>query len=266
MHTRVMYQADAFADEVFRGNPAAVLVLTDDLSDKTMQAIALENNLAETAFVKHIADNRFSLRWFTPMIEANFCGHATLATAHVLMSDYSFTGPLYFQTKAGELVVKKHRSGFYELDLPRLDPEPVGEWPDILKRLYGSDAIDMFKTFENYFVVLRDEEKVRADNPDFSTLAKLQPYCVVITARGTGPDDFVSRYYAPAAGIPEDPVTGSIHATLVPYWAEKLGKKQLSAYQASFRGGRLACTLTKDRVLILGNVVTYMKAEIYLPL
>ena len=162
--------------------------------------------------------------------------------------------------------MRRHSSGSYELDLPRLDPEPVSEWPALLQKLYRQDAIDIFKSFENYFIVLKNEERVRTDLPDLSQLAKLYPFAVVITARGDGPFDFVSRYYSPADGIPEDPVTGSIHASLVPYWASKLGKTELSAYQASFRGGLLNCTLTDDRVLILGEVVTYMKAEIYLPL
>ena len=266
MRSFIMYQADAFADSVFKGNPAAVLVIQEDLPETLMQSIAMENNLAETAFVKKVDDHHFDLRWFTPMFEANFCGHATLATAHILLTEYGFSAPFHFQTRAGELVVRQHPSGSYELDLPRLDPAPVKEWPAILQHLYSRDAIDIFKSFENYFIVLENEERVRADVPDLSELAKLYPFAVVITARGNEPYDFVSRYYSPADGIPEDPVTGSIHATLVPYWANKLSEAELLAYQASFRGGQLHCTLTHDRVHILGNVVTYMKAEIYLPL
>ena len=162
--------------------------------------------------------------------------------------------------------MRQHPSGSYELDLPRVDPEPVKEWPVILKGLYGKDAVDIFKSFENYFVVLKDEECVRRDVPDLSALTKLHPFSVVITSEAGEPYDFVSRYYSPADGIPEDPVTGSIHASLVPYWSEKLDKTRLFAEQASLRGGKLDCSLTEDRVKILGNVVTYMKAEVHLPL
>lgn len=260
--TLTMYQADAFSDRVFGGNPAAVLLLDRWLSDDVMQAIAAENNLAETAFAQpHGAG--WDLRWFTPTIEVDFCGHATLATAHILASENHVRDEMVFFTRVGELRVRPVADG-YRLDIPCLAPEHLVGLPEAVEALFSDVRGQRFRNFENLFVELADEAAIRSYVPDLHRIAKLGPVGLVITAEGTT-HDFVSRYFAPGAGIPEDPVTGSIHATLVPFWANRLGKNRLSAYQASARGGRLLCELKDDRVLITGNVTTFMKAEIYLP-
>lgn len=259
-----MFQVDAFSDRVFGGNPAAVLVLDEWLPDSLMQSIASENNLAETAFVKRAGDG-WDLRWFTPMIEVDFCGHATLATAHVLVTEYGIPAPLSFSTRVGQLKVEVTEDG-YLLDLPCIPPEEMAQLPEIIRPLFSDRAVFWFRNFENIFVVMSGEEAVRECQPDLHVLAGLGSVGVVVTGQGTGSEyDFVSRYFAPGAGIPEDPVTGSIHATLVPYWSEKLGKNTLSAWQASLRGGHLICELKEGRVLIEGKAVTFMKAEICLP-
>lgn len=257
----LMYQVDAFADRVFAGNPAAVLVLEQWLADDLMLCIAEENNLAETAFVcRSKTREEWELRWFTPVHEVDFCGHATLATAHVLVRHFGEAGPLQFNTRAGTLFVSVDGDG-YELNLPRFEPEPLASLPEKIGGLFGSAPTKAFRNFENIFVQLEDEAAVRSFEPDAARIATLFPLGLAITASGRE-HDFVSRYFAPGAGIPEDPVTGSIHATLVPYWAERLGKTDLSAYQASRRGGHLRCRLERDRVLIRGSAVTFMEANI----
>lgn len=259
-----MFQVDAFSERVFGGNPAAVLVLDEWLPDSLMQAIAAENNLAETAFVKRAGEG-WDLRWFTPIVEVDFCGHATLATAHILVTEYGILGPLLFSARVGQLKVEVKEDG-YLLDLPCIPPEKIAQLPDIVSTVFSGQAQFWFRNFENIFVVLSGEDAVRACQPDLNVIAELGPIGVVVTAQGAGSQyDFVSRYFAPGSGIPEDQVTGSIHATLVPYWAEKLGKKTLSAWQASLRGGHLICELKEDRVVIEGKAVTFMKAEICVP-
>lgn len=259
-----MYQVDAFSDRVFGGNPAAVLVLDKWLPDYLMHSIAAENNLAETAFVKRAGDG-WDLRWFTPTMEVDFCGHATLATAHVLVTEYEVAGPLSFSARVGKLKVEVKGDG-YLLDLPCIPPEEMTHLPKVIHPVFSGKAQHWFRNFENIFVVLSGEDAVRSYQPDLHLLARLGPVGVVITGLGSGSQyNFVSRYFAPGAGIPEDPVTGSIHATLVPYWAGKLGKNRLSAWQASLRGGHLICELKGDRVVIEGKAVTFMRAEIYVP-
>ncbi len=262
MNTLTMYQVDAFTTELFRGNPAAVLVLDDWLPDETMQNIAAENNLAETAFVKRTS-NGWDLRWFTPVYEVNFCGHATLASSHVLLNELGEKGELVFETKVGTLLVNKTQSG-YKLDFPSFRPEPVTDLLPALKDITALAKIVAFQNFENVFIELENEQAVIDFIPDLPKITDLAPFGLVITGKGNE-HDFVSRYFLPHAGIPEDPVTGSIHSTLVPYWAAKLGKNHLSAFQRSKRGGHLLCELADDRVLITGSAVTFMKAEIYLP-
>ena len=261
MKKLAMYQVDAFAGSVFAGNPAAVVILDDWLSEDLMQSIATENNLAETAFSRPNEAGR-DLRWFTPTQEVDFCGHATLATAHILASEYGVTGNLRFATRVGDLHVS-HVEGGYRLDLPSFPPQPLGDLR-VPTGIFARGDLATFRNFENIYVELADEQTVRSFVPDFPKIAALDPLGLVITARGDS-HDFVSRCFFPGAGIPEDPVTGSAHATLVPYWANKLGKTRLSAFQCSRRGGRLDCELAGGRVLIKGEAVTFMKAEIYLP-
>ncbi|AXF06396.1 PhzF family phenazine biosynthesis protein [Paraburkholderia hospita] len=257
-----MYQVDSFSGQVFGGNPAAVLVLDEWLPDSLMQAVAAENNLAETAFVKPAGD-AWDLRWFTPTVEVDFCGHATLAAAHVLVTEYAIPGPLSFSARVGQLKVEILENG-YLLDLPCIHPDGASPLPAAIQPLFCDIAVCHFRNFENIFIELTDEDAVRSYKPDLNKLAELGPVGLVITAKSQD-YDFVSRYFAPGAGIPEDPVTGSIHATLVPFWAEHLGKNKLSAFQASQRGGHLLCELKENRVTIEGKAATFMKAEIYLP-
>ncbi len=257
-----MFQVDAFTDRLFAGNPAAVLILDEPLSDDLMQSIAAENNLSETAFAARDGDT-YRLRWFTPANEAAFCGHATLATAHVLMSELGRRGPMSFHTQVGRLEVAKEAAG-YALFLPGYPPEPFERPPTWLQPLFGSSAVDAFCNFENMFVVLADETAVRAYVPDLAALTEIYDIDLCITAPGRE-TDFVSRYFAPRAGIPEDPVTGSTHATLVPYWAERFGKTRLTANQCSIRGGDLTAELVGDRVRLFGQAVTYLRGEIALP-
>ncbi len=254
-----MYQVDAFTSRIFEGNPAAVLILDEPLDKALMQSIAAENNLSETVFAVP-AEEGCGLRWFTPTHEAPFCGHATLAAAHVLIAEQRQPGPVTFQTQVGALEVAQEDEG-YILSLPAYPPEPFDEPPGWLEPLFGSSQIDSFCNFENMFVVLADEGAVRSFEPDLSALADTYDIDLCITAEGQS-TDFVSRYFAPRAGIPEDPVTGSTHATLTPYWAHKLGRNRLSARQCSPRGGDLIAELAGDRVKLFGQAVTYMRGEI----
>lgn len=261
-----MFQVDAFSDRPFAGNPAAVLIVEDWLPDETMLAIARENNLAETAFARARAEGGWDLRWFAPAHEVDFCGHATLATAHVLLTQFEAAPPLSFQTRVGELRVSKVREG-YRLDLPCLPPEPLATLPDEIAGVFAAPPVSLFRNFENIFAVLEDADSVRAFVPDLMAIARLGPVGLVITGKEAAGSkaDFVSRYFAPGAGIPEDPVTGSIHSTLVPYWAGRLGKNSMMAFQASARGGWLGCELSEGRVFLTGNAVTFMEATIFLP-
>lgn len=261
-NTQTMYQVDAFTSVVFKGNPAAVLVLEDWLSDETMLLIAQENNLAETAFARSNGSS-WDLRWFSPVHEVNFCGHATMATAHVLFNAFGLRGPLVFNTRVGQLIVSR-QAETYALSIPALVPEPLANKDPDIGQMIGYPEIEVFRNFENVFAVLPDPTALRQFKPDLSNISTLFPYGLCITSLGDGPD-FLSRYFAPGAGIPEDPVTGSTHATLVPYWAKRLNRQELSAHQASTRGGDLNCTLEADRVVLRGGCATFMKAEIFLP-
>ena len=257
-----MFQIDAFTSEVFSGNPAAVCPLTDWLEDAQMQAIAAENNLSETAFF--IPDNgNYKLRWFTPSCEVNLCGHATLASAFVILT---FLEPsrnsLKFETLSGSLWVSRNGE-LLKMDFPRLEPTVCQNFPSLLIDGLGKTPPEVLSTKDNYLAVLASENEVRAVQPDFSLLKQLHPYGVVVTAPGNEVD-FVSRYFAPSYGIPEDPVTGSIHCTLVPYWADRLGKTQLHARQVSSRGGELFCEALQNRVTISGHAVRYFDGYIYI--
>lgn len=265
-----MFQADAFTDRPFTGNPAAVLMTDAALPEALMQMIAAENNLAETAFVVPDGDG-WTIRWFTPTKEAAFCGHATLASAHVMAAELGLGDRFTFRTrKVGNLVVERVGGGTYRLDLPLLKPEPATDAPDTLARLFPGTLRGAFRNFENLFVELDGPAAVAACRPDFVAISGVAPMGLCVTARGgTGPDgapvDFVSRYFAPGAGIPEDPVTGSTHATLAPYWAERLGKDEMRAFQASSRGGLVGCRVAGDRVILTGQAVTVIEAQLRLP-
>jgi PhzF family phenazine biosynthesis protein len=256
-----IYQADAFTDKLFGGNPAAICPLTEWLPAETMQKIAVENNLAETAyFVKQ--DDGYGLRWFTPEFEIDLCGHATLASAHIIFTELGYTGQTinFYTQKAGTLTVTKDGDK-YVLDFPSRPPIPI-EVPNGLTEAMGKEPTAVLRS-RDYFLVYDTEDDIRDIAPDFFALSKMDTVGVIVTAPGKDVD-FVSRFFAPAAGIPEDPVTGSAHCNLIPYWAEKLGKDKLHAYQISARKGELWCENKGDRVLMSGKAVTYLKGEIYI--
>jgi PhzF family phenazine biosynthesis protein len=257
------YQIDAFTDKLFSGNPAAVLPLDAWPADSLLQAIAAENNLSETAFFVPTG-NGFHLRWFTPVEEVDLCGHATLATAFVLFERLGYAGPvLTFQTRSGDLFVEK-RDGRFQLNLPAAPPVP-GEIPPLLVEGLGRRPLHLLVAGE-YMAVFAEETAVRSLTPDYARLAQLDLSGVIVTAPGDDPDvDFVSRFFAPKIGIPEDPVTGSAHAILAPYWADRLGKNPLYARQISPRGGEMICEVKGDRVLLLGAAVLFMEGEIVIP-
>lgn len=242
------HQVDAFSERPFAGNPAMVYRLDSWLSDELMQQIAAEHNLAETAFV--VADGaQWQIRWFTPTTEVPLCGHATLASAHVLLDVYKVPSDrLVFQSQSGPLSVSREQ-GLLLLDFPRIDPEPVNEPLPVAEAL-GCPVVEVLQTKE-LLVVLESEQAVRNCSPDMAAVAKLPGLGVIVTARGEQ-HDFVSRYFAPGIGIPEDPVTGSTHCCLIPYWAERVGKTEMRAFQRSSRGGELFCRLEGERVKIGG--------------
>ncbi len=255
------YQVDAFARRVFEGNPAAVCPLDRWLPDATLQAIALENNLSETAFF--VPDGPgFHLRWFTPVAEVDLCGHATLASAHVLFEELGYAGQaIEFMTRSGRLIVER-RAGMLVMDFPAQPPVPCNAPAALLAGL-GAPPVEILAA-DDYVVVFDDEEIVRTLAPDMAQLSTLglRGVCVTAPAAPGSEIDFVSRFFAPRYGIPEDPVTGSAHCELAPYWAGRLGKLSLAAYQASARGGDVLCEVRGDRVILSGRAVTFMAGEI----
>ena len=260
-----IYQLDAFAGRRFAGNPAAVVVLDEFLDDGVLQAVAAENNLAETAFVVP-GERRHRLRWFTPTVEVPLCGHATLATAAVVMErlDPGRTC-VVFDTASGPLVVHREVDS-YRMDLPARTLRPV-PLPPGLEAALGVRPLDVHDDGSNYVVLLAHADDVRTLAPDtaaMAAMARLDRAGVVVTAVGDGRHDFVSRYFAPAKGIPEDPVTGGAHCALVPLWASRTGRDTFTAYQASSRGGELECRLVGDRVHLRGACVFYLEGHITL--
>lgn len=260
-----IYQVDAFADRQFAGNPAAVVPLERPLDDFVLQAIAAENNLSETAFIME-AGRHFQLRWFTPTMEVPLCGHATLASAWVI---FNYLWPdldrVLFTTLSGELSVTEIDNDWLEMELPRMAFQRENNPPEMLTKGLGDNPKALFRVEgdSNFLVLLEDAEAVRRLSPDLQQLRQIQRMGVIVTAEGED-CDFVSRYFAPSMGIDEDPVTGSIHCALTPFWAERLGREQLNARQLSRRGGQLRCRLAGDRVRIAGRVVPYMTGEIEL--
>lgn len=259
-----IYQVDAFADAVFKGNPAAVIPLETWLPDATMQAIAAENNLAETAFFVRGKDG-YGLRWFTPEVEVDLCGHATLASAWVIFNRLDgASNSIEFHTRSGRLkVTQDGESGRLVLDFPARPPETATACAGLLQAIGIAPKEVLGAT--KYLLVYDDAEIVRGLRPDMTGLMNLDRDGVIVTAPGDRPGiDCVSRYFVPAAGIPEDPVTGSAHCTIVPYWAKRLGKSEIIAYQASARGGTLYCRLDGDRVCMAGSCVPYLEGSVTL--
>lgn len=259
-----IYQIDAFTSRRFAGNPAAVVVLSDWLPDATLQAIAAENNLAETAFVIPPHDARegdapSKLRWFTPTVEVDLCGHATLATAHVLFNHYlKDRAELAFDTQSGRLAVARD-GGLLRLDFPARPARPA-EVTEALVAALGARPREVLGAREQ-LAVFDTEAQIRALKPDMAKVAALETFAVCVTAPGSDAD-FVSRFFAPKQGIPEDPVTGSSHCSLAPYWAARLGRAKLTARQLSARGGELQCEVLGARVHISGAAVEYLRGEI----
>ena len=258
-----IYQVDAFTDRVFGGNPAAVVPLGEWLPAGMMQAIAMENNLAETAFFVERFDGDYDLRWFTPAVEVPLCGHATLATAWVLFNRLGVDGDkVTFHTRGGQLSVMRD-SEMLMLDFPAQPPAPT-EVGDVAGALSGDDArVEPEAVLASSYAlaVLDSEPTVRDVKPDFRKIAALDNPNLIITAPGED-CDFVSRFFGPGVGIDEDPVTGSAHCVLVPYWAERLGKHELFARQVSARGGKLWCAMDGERVLIAGKAAPYLEGVI----
>ncbi len=256
-----LFQVDAFTSRLFGGNPAAVVPLEAWLPDPVLQSIALENNLSETAFAVPRGDF-FELRWFTPLVEVDLCGHATLATAYVLFEEGRVRGDtVRFEAKSGSLAVTRSGSRLI-LDFPSRPPEPAS-CPDELVKALGTRPKEVHGS-RDLLVLFETEDAVAALDPDFQALGALDYFAVIATAPGRNVD-FVSRFFAPRVGVPEDPVTGSAHCTLVPFWSARLGKKKLHTHQISKRGGELFCEDRADRVSIGGEAVLYLRGEITVP-
>ena len=255
-------QVDAFTDTPFHGNPAAVCVLPDERDAAWMQAVAAEMNLSETAFLVKRGDG-FGLRWFTPAVEVDLCGHATLASAHVLWEDRHLAreAQARFHTKSG-LLTADRRGEWIELDFP-VKPETPAAAPPGLAEALGATPKYVGKNQFDYLVEVDSEDTVRALAPDHAALAKLPVRGVIVTSRASTPGfDFVSRFFAPGSGIAEDPVTGSSHCALGPFWGARLGKTQMLAYQASARGGVVRVRLAGERVALGGQAVTVLRGEL----
>ncbi|MFH1321360.1 MAG: PhzF family phenazine biosynthesis protein [Bacteroidota bacterium] len=253
-----IYQVDAFTNRLFGGNPAAVCPLEKWIDTELLQNIAAENNLSETAFFVKKGDD-FEIKWFTPTIEVDLCGHATLATAHVIFNYLAYNKEkIIFYSNSGKLIVTRSND-LISLDFPVDKPVLVETTSAMIDGL-GVEPIEVYKS-SSFLALLKSEEEVLSIKPKFEILEKLDCVGIIITAEGND-SDFVSRFFAPRAGIPEDPVTGSAHCTLIPYWAEKLNKSKLHAYQVSKRKGELFCENLGDRVSISGKATTYLIGSI----
>jgi PhzF family phenazine biosynthesis protein len=271
-----MYQVDAFTTQLFQGNPAAVIVTDTWLDETSMQNIALENNLSETAFVRKIDATNFEIRWFTPTTEVDFCGHATLASSFVLFKDFTEHKTIHFHVKnLGIFIVTQHLDGKISMNFPVRRAELVTDVPEVLRQALSKPFKEVYLNAQAYIVVYESVQDVLDETPNMELLKTMGKVRTAITADATQLDvvitsnaaqyDCVSRYFAPANGIPEDPVTGSIHTGIVPIWAEKLAKDELIAYQASSRGGTLYCKmLENERIEISGYARLFMQAEIEL--
>ncbi len=255
-----IFQVDAFASRRFTGNPAAVMPMESFPEDAVLQAIGAENNLSETAFLVGQAGD-YRLRWFTPVTEVPLCGHATLASAAVVMERLEpGRTTVVFQSASGPLTVKRTDAG-YRMNFPLRPSEPILT-PAGLAAALGAVPVEVFANAFNYLALLESPRLLRTLAPDMAALARVDRSGVVVTAAGDGTYDFVSRYFAPGKGIPEDPVTGAAHCMLVPYWAQRLGKTDFRAFQASPRGGEVVCRLVQDRVELEGTCVFYLEGEV----
>lgn len=253
-----LYQIDAFTSQAFRGNPAAVCLLDGERDARWMQNVAAEMNLSETAFLV-ARDGDYSLRWFTPAAEVALCGHATLASAHALYEEHGVTSAR-FHTLSGVLTATRD-GDWIELDFPTRVSEPVAAPEGLLESLGVSEARYVGRNVDDYVIEVASEDEVRAVSPDFKRLGTIPVRGVIVTSRSKD-YDFVSRFFGPAVGVDEDPVTGSAHCALTPYWSAKLGKPEMLAYQASKRGGELQVRLDGDRVKMRGQAVTVLRGDL----
>lgn len=277
-HSLKLYQVDAFSQQLFGGNPAGVVILKDWLATDLMQKIAFENNLAETAFVKILDDENYEIRWFSPKVEVAFCGHATLGSAFVLFAEYTASKQIKFHVKdLGIFVIDQADDGKIHMDFPIRRPLPLNDYPDWLHQAIDRPIREVYLNAQAYILVCESEQDVREAQPNFEVIRRLAGETqlrtaitaeasldVAITA-ASNQYDYVARYFAPHIGIDEDPVTGSLHTGLAPFWADRLDKNQLVAYQASERGGLLYCVIkSEQRVEISGYAVLYMVAQLNL--
>tara|TARA_E500000331_G_scaffold317403_1_gene328768 strand:+ start:395 stop:1177 length:783 start_codon:yes stop_codon:yes gene_type:complete len=254
-----IYQVDAFTSQLFKGNPAAVCPLTKWIPENIMQEIAKENNLSETAFFIN-KNNTFDIRWFTPVAELDLAGHPTLATAHVIIKELNLRlDKIIFKTKIGDTLTVTLNDNLFIMNFPSRPPELENNL-ELVAEALGKKPKSLLR-HRDALAVFNNEEDIKSISPDMEKLKKLDYPAVIVTAPGDKVD-FVSRNFAPKLGIPEDPVTGSAHCELIPYWSKILNKKQLFAHQVSERGGKLYCTLNEDRVTIGGEAITFLKGEI----
>ncbi len=257
------YQVDAFTSEMFSGNPAGVIILKKWLPDSLMQQMAAEINLSETAFV-NIGEKHLSIRWFTPMVEVDLCGHATLAAAHILFSyEYCNGQSLAFESRSGKLTVFKPDDCLI-LDFPCDNIARVHELPELAELDKNRWVKEIYRGKTDLIFVMESQQQVEDYIPAMQWISRLKGRGLIITAKGSGDVDFVSRFFAPQSGINEDPVTGSAHTSLTPYWSKKLNKNKMNAQQLSKRGGQLTCELVKNRVYIGGCCVTVIKGELFI--
>lgn len=255
----VFYQVDAFADKLFSGNPAGVCPLDQWIPEETMQKIAMENNISETAFFVH-EEGHYHIRWFTPKVEVNLCGHATLAAAHVIFQYHGYKDDsIAFHSRSGLLNVRREGE-LLVLDFPANKPQRAALPTDFVHAL-NITPVQCWRGREDYLLLYKSQYEIESLIPDFKRLEKTDARAVIVTAPGNTVD-FVSRFFGPRVGVNEDPVTGSAHTVLIPFWAEKLGKTEMTAMQLSSRGGTLFCRLKDDRVDIGGRAVTYLRGEI----
>jgi PhzF family phenazine biosynthesis protein len=256
-----IYIANAFSDKKFGGNPAAVVPLSEWLSDRLMQQIAEQNNLAETAYIIPQGDD-YAIRWFTPVVEVDLCGHATLASAHIMFEHLGYSrDQIIFHSKSGQLRVRRNQEKI-TLDFPADEPEKIPDL-ELIDKALGIKSSKVFKSRFDYMVVLESQSYIETLKPDLTLINKLPGRGLIVTAKGDNVD-FVSRCFFPQSGIDEDPVTGSAHVVMVPYWAKQIGKNKLSAIQLSSRRGYLDCELAGDRVLISGHAHTYLEGDFYI--
>ncbi|HLK30385.1 MAG TPA: PhzF family phenazine biosynthesis protein [Puia sp.] len=257
-----VYIVNAFAESTFGGNPAGVMILREWLPEDLMQKMAMQHNIAETAFIVE-QENDYAIRWFTPAVEVALCGHATLASAHVFYDHLNYQkDKITFHSKSGSLHVSKRSDGKLTLDFPA-DHAPVTESSPTIEEGLKIKPLEVYKGVSDYMAIFENQKMIENLSPDFKILSQLESRGIIATAKGDGVD-FVSRCFFPQSGIDEDPVTGSAHTVMAPYWSKKLGKEKMSAIQLSNRKGYLECEMKGDRVLISGNARTYLEGDVFI--